>query len=390
VPEYPDDLPLAPAGTPAERDHLARLLVGAGHDESLAREWDNAAPLDSPVEWQVGSSVGRHGSTAHAVTEDAERGEGRGAASPAGVAVLLDGANGSPAISSPPRPSFADLGPAPFLGVDSSPVLDDPSPVPRWRSKGSMNRRGYPIHAYIGANGSGKSLAMMHDTKLSIDLGRPILSTVRVLDPRGRRVQIGDGAFQYESYSGYVPLRRWPQLLEFSDGDVLFDEVLGIAASESGRALPKAVQLLLNQLRRRDILLRWTAPSWSRANIVLREVTQAVTVCRGYAKEYQASGGRMWGMNQLFRWNTYDAMEFTTWSDDKEAKLKGKQNAWAFRKVPWWWPGSHGAAEFAAASYDTFDSVDNVDSGEGYCFRCGGDRPKIKLEPCSCPPFTHE
>lgn len=288
--------------------------------------------------------------------EDAERGERRGAAPPAGV-------------------------PVPSAGQDGPPAA--PRPVPRWRSKGSMNRRGYTIHAYIGANGHGKTLAMMHDTKLSMDAGRPILSTVRVLDPRKPWRSVGDTA-GYPVYDGYVPLRTWPQLLEFSNGDVLFDEVLGIAASESGRALPKAVQLLLNQLRRRDILLRWTAPSWSRANIVLREVTQAVTVCRGYDKEYESAGGRMWGMNRLFRWNTYDAMEFTTWSDDKESKLKGKQNAWAFRKVPWWFPGSHGAAEFAAASYDTFDSVDNVDSGEGYCFRCGGDRPKLKLEPCTC------
>jgi hypothetical protein len=235
---------------------------------------------------------------------------------------------------------------------------------PRWASKGSRTRRGYTIHAYIGANGHGKSLAMMHDTKLSMDRGRPILSTVKILDPRSG-----------EPYAGYIPLRTWDQLLDFRDGDVLFDEVLGIAASESGRSLPKAVQLLLNQLRRRDILLRWTAPAWSRANIVLREVTQAVTVCRGYLPKYENRGddSRQWGMNRLFRWNTYDAMEFATWSDNKEAQLKGKQNAWLWRPGCW-----------AEQSYDTFDSVDNVDSGEGYCFRCGGERPKKKLDPCTC------
>jgi hypothetical protein len=275
------------------------------------------------------------------------RGDRRGAASPATALEHDDRGNDQP---------------------ESSLVL------PRWRSKGSMTRRGYPIHAYIGANGHGKSLAMMHDTWLSIAEGRPILSTVRVLDPRTN-----------EQYAGYTPLRRWSQLLEFRDGDVLFDEVLGIAASEAGKALPKAVQLLLNQLRRRDILLRWTAPSWSRANVVLREVTQAVSMCRGYLPRYQSAGGRHWGMNRLFRWNTYDAMEFTTWSDNKEHNLKGKQNAWAFREVPWWFPGKHGAAELAGASYDTFDAVDNVDSGEGYCFRCGGERPKLVLPACSCP-----
>ena len=235
---------------------------------------------------------------------------------------------------------------------------------PRWREKSSPTRRGYAIHAYIGANGHGKSLAMMHDTKLSMDRGRPILSTVRVLDPTTGK-----------PYEHYTPLRTWDQLLSFSHGDVLFDEVLGIAASEAGRSLPKAVQLLLNQLRRRDILLRWTAPSWSRANIVLREVTQAVTVCRGYMPKHENRGddSRLWGMNRLFHWSTYDAMEFTTWTDNKEARLKNKAGAWLWR------PGS-----WAERSYDTFDSVDNVDSGEGYCFRCGGERPKRKLQPCVC------
>lgn len=241
-----------------------------------------------------------------------------------------------------------------------------PRPVSagRWKSKGSRTRRGFTIHAYIGANGHGKSLAMMHDTRLSMDAGRPILSTVRVIDPRTG-----------EDYAGYIPFRRWDQLLAFQGGDVLMDEVIGIAASEQGKSLPKEVQLFLNQLRRRDVLLRWTAPSWSRANIVLREVTQAVTVCRGFFPKYENSGddSRLWGSNRLFRWTTYDAFDFTSWTDTKEGQLKGKANAWMWR------PGS-----WAERSYDTFDSVDHVDSGEGLCLHCGGERPKLKRPACSC------
>src|SRR5690606_4421285 len=105
-----------------------------------------------------------------------------------------------------------------------------PASPGRWKSKGSRTRRGFTIHAYIGANGHGKSLAMMHDTKLSIELGRPILSTVRVIDPRTG-----------EDYAGYIPFRRWDQLLSFEGGDVLMDEVIGIAASEQGKSLPKEV-----------------------------------------------------------------------------------------------------------------------------------------------------
>lgn len=234
----------------------------------------------------------------------------------------------------------------------------------RWKWKASRTRRAATIHGYVGANGAGKTLAMMHDTKLSMDLGRRILSTVRVIDPSTG-----------ETYHNYEPFTRWDQLLEAESCDVLMDEILGVAASSAGSSLPIEVQLLLNQLRRRDVLLRWTAPAWSRCNIVLREVTQAVTVCRGYFPKYEASGdgSRLWGMNRLFRWTTYDALDFTQWSDTKEGQLKGKANAWLWR------PGS-----WAQESYDTFDSVDNVDSGEGYCFRCGGMRPKVKRPACTC------
>jgi len=235
----------------------------------------------------------------------------------------------------------------------------------RWKSKASRTRRGFTIHAYIGANGHGKSLAMMHDTYLSITKGRPILSTVRVLDPRTGR-----------TYENYTPLTHLDQLIDVRGADVLLDEIVGALPSMPGQALPVEVQLLLNQLRRRDVALRWTAPSWMRCNVVLREVTQAVTVCRGYFPKYEHSeeSERVWGMNRLFRWTTYDAYEFTEWSDTKEGQLKGRANAWALR----------GERMMAQYLYDTFDAVDNIDSGEGFCFRCGGNRPKIVRPACTC------
>lgn len=238
-------------------------------------------------------------------------------------------------------------------------------PSARWKSKASRTRRGFPIHAYIGANGHGKSLAMMHDTYLSIIKGRRILSTVRVLDPRS-----GD------TYWNYEPLTELAQLIDVRDCDVLLDEIVGALPSAAGQSLPVEVQLLLNQLRRRNVVLRWTAPSWMRCNVVLREVTQAVTICRGYFPKYEhdEESERVWGQNRLFRWTTYDAFDFTEWSDSKEGTLKGKANAWAWR----------GPKMMAQYCYDTFDAVDNIDSGEGFCFRCGGMRPKLKRPACSC------
>lgn len=240
-----------------------------------------------------------------------------------------------------------------------------PPPSARFKSKATRTRRGFTIHAYIGANGHGKSLAMLHDTYLSILAGRRILSTVRIIDPRT--------GLPYEHYE---PLRTLSQLIDARNCDVLLDEIVGALPSTAGQSLPVEVQLLLNQLRRRDVALRWTAPSWMRCNVVLREVTQAVTVCRGYMPKYEHSTDteRVWGSNRLFRWTTYDAYEFTEWSDNKEAKLKGKANAWAWR----------GRKMMAQYCYDTLDAVDNIDSGEGFCFRCGGMRPKLQRPACSC------
>ena len=235
----------------------------------------------------------------------------------------------------------------------------------RWKSKASRTRRGFPIHAYIGANGHGKSLAMMHDTYLSILSGRRILSTVRVIDPR-----TGD------TYEHYERLQTLDQLVTARDCDVLLDEIVGALPSMPGQSLPVEMQLLLNQMRRRNIAMRWTAPSWMRCNVVLREVTQAVTVCRGYFPKYEhnTDDERVWGANRLFRWTTYDAYEFTDWSDTKEGTLKGKANAWAWR----------GKKMMAQYCYDTFDAVDNIDSGEGFCFSCGGMRPKLQRPACTC------
>lgn len=240
-----------------------------------------------------------------------------------------------------------------------------PPPNARWKSKASRTRRGFPIHAYIGANGHGKSLAMLHDTYLSILKGRRILSTVRIIDPRTG-----------ETYDNYERLTELHQLVGVRDADVDLDEIVGALPSTPGQSLPLELQLLLNQLRRRNVSLRWTAPSWMRCNVVLREVTQAVTVCRGYFPKYEHDehAERVWGQNRLFRWTTYDAYEFTEWSDNKEAQLKGKANAWAWR----------GPKMMAQYCYDTFDAVDNIDSGEGFCFRCSGMRPKKQRPACTC------
>ncbi|MGV1037944.1 MAG: hypothetical protein ACOYD0_13100, partial [Candidatus Nanopelagicales bacterium] len=44
-------------------------------------------------------------------------------------------------------------------------------------------RRTVPISAFVGANGSGKSLMAAESLRHSLLAGRPVLSAVRLLDP---------------------------------------------------------------------------------------------------------------------------------------------------------------------------------------------------------------
>jgi hypothetical protein len=230
----------------------------------------------------------------------------------------------------------------------------------RWKDKGAHIRRRFEIAAYVGINGAGKTLAMVHDTIPSLLAGRRVISTVALVDPTTGK-----------PYPGYEPLSSWAQLLDSEHADVLFDEVQGIADSRSSAsAMPIQVRNFLGQLRRRDVVLRWTAPSWNWADVRLREITKVVTVCRGYWGRLEP--GRTWRANALFRWNTYDAAEFARWEDGTEAKIRGKLNAWMWR------PGS--AAE---VYYDSLAPVSHINDvfDSGRCAYCGGRRTIPK---CTC------
>lgn len=240
----------------------------------------------------------------------------------------------------------------------------------KYKDKGAAERRRYEIHAYVGANGSGKSLAMVHDSIASLMAGRTVLSTVKLLDP-----------WTGNAHPNYVRLTDWRQVLETRNADLLLDEIIGIASSRASGGMPQQIANILNQLRRRDVLLRWTAPAWSRADVVLREVTKAVTVCRGYLSVRNESGEgadlRMWSSKMLFRWSTYAAEDFATWSDSKESKLQRLRSTW------FWGPSSE-----AFRTYDTFDYVERVGevSEAGVCVWCGGSKARPK---CQCDPAAH-
>jgi hypothetical protein len=214
-------------------------------------------------------------------------------------------------------------------------------------------RRSFPIRGYVGPNGGGKSLAMVHDVLPSLAAGRTVLSTVRLLGPDGN------------THPSYVPLTDFRQLLDAEHCDVIADEIVGIANSRDAGKLAAPVQNLLVQLRRRDMTFAWSAPGWARADKIVREVTQAVTECRGYfpgrPTEIEGdSGVRMWAPKRVFKFRTYDTIDFEEWTAGKRDNLKPMTAQW-FKGV--------GSAAFAA--YDTLDSVSMVSGGDpDVCEHC--------------------
>lgn len=268
-------------------------------------------------------------------------------------------------------------------------------------SKGRGVRRGFPIHGYVGPNGGGKTASMIWDTMPALETGRPVLSTVRLLDyadprpcegwifgPDGDQVPCptcasSEGYAHAQAHPLWVPFTRWRQLLDFRAGDVLMDEVTGVASSRESHAMPGPILNHLMQLRRADVTLRWSAPSWRRADTGIREVTQAVTSCKGLVKKAvpaeEGQPERVWHHRRLFIWRTFDAYQFEDFTTSMTVQGNGRKARLKALKSEWHWgPGSP-----AFDAYDTFDSVLAIGSVSpaGRCMTCDGRR---SAPACSC------
>jgi hypothetical protein len=242
--------------------------------------------------------------------------------------------------------------------------------------KHTWRRRGNSIRCYVGPNGSGKTFLGMLDLLPSIDAGRTILSTVPIYDSRTGLL-----------YEHYIPFTSWAPLLDesFCHADIFMDEVTGIANSRDSAGMPRQVQTVLDKLRKRDLTLTWTAPSWKRADITIRSCTQAVTLCQSFFAapdtEKRTSGEiASWRPKRLVRGRTFAAEDFEEFDPDRaQGQAVQKSRRLRARVVQWVWiPGSR-----AASSYDTFDAVSRVGEvlDSGRCGHCGGTRPIPK---CSC------
>lgn len=238
----------------------------------------------------------------------------------------------------------------------------------------TAQRRTAPIMAYVGPNGGGKSLAMVKDTLPSLLAGRRVISTVRLID-----VRTG------EPFPSYEPFVHADQLIDARDCDILMDEMVGVANSREAGSLDVRVQNKLVQLRRADAVVRWSAPNYARADKIVREVTQAVTECRGYATDRRpqidpkTGEKRLWQPKRLFSFRTYDTLDFEDWTAGKRDRLEPSVDEWFV-----------GPNSLAFASYDTLDAVESVAgmTKGGTCIVCGGTVKRLST--CRCGDDAHD
>ncbi len=226
---------------------------------------------------------------------------------------------------------------------------------------GVLKRRSVPLIGYVGLNGDGKTQAMVRDTLPSLAAGRRVLSTVAILDHRTG-----------EPHPLWEPLRSVWQLLDFRDGDILLDEITGIFDSRDG-GMPNEVRRLMPQMRRRNVVIRWTAIDWDNSDRRLRQITQAVVKCRGYIPDYSTRRGTgvrdatsMWAPKRAFSLVTYDAQTLSQ-SEDSAAITQDENKRRKAKVLHREWYVAGGT--LARASYNTLDDVLAVDAS---CPKCGG------------------
>lgn len=235
------------------------------------------------------------------------------------------------------------------------------------RSKGVAHRRGFPLIGYIGDNGSGKTLTAVRDTLPSLLAGRTVLSTTPLFDPLQPHGTLHDA---------YRPLLSWREIANLRNADLLLDEVQSVANSRMSSSIPPQLLTAFLQLRKRDVVLRWTTTHWSRIDVTLREVTKAAVICSSSRPDKRA-GADGWRPKRKFRVRTVDAASldgaYTIDIGDPEASRAVRTLSHEKYRRRDWWPWLYDSTALV-------NVLDHVDAG-GWCMSCGGMRPRPK---CTC------
>jgi hypothetical protein len=202
----------------------------------------------------------------------------------------------------------------------------------------------------------------MFAARLSIraaDRGLTVWGTARLLDPTSG-----------EEHPNWRPLSSWDDLLEARDGLVWLDEVTGVLGSRDTMGLPPEVLDRLVQLRRRNVRVVWTAPSWKHADLILRSVTQRVFVVRPLVRT--GRGVDQWPVTRLSRVVAWDPADLS--EDDGRPKERARP-VWRG-----WLAPAHSRYRLC---YDSSAPVLRLGhlTQRGTCSVCGGRR---SVPSCKC------
>lgn len=268
-----------------------------------------------------------------------------------------------------------------------------------------MTHRSFPIRAYVGPNGGGKTLAAVEQVVLPAwRRGRKVVSNLTLMPE-----VLGFDPVLYE------PLESWRDISSLRSCELLLDEISSALPSRQAHSVPPELMRVLNQLRKGDVRCTWTAPDWGRADVALRSVTQAVTLCRGSFPERWERDVPLWGRifpravrwgddvpaipagsivapkdykpprpgdrkavdagwppNRFFTFTTYDAVRFDEFTLSLTKKLRRES-------VHRYWRTS-GQAMHVYRTLEAVALLDHLDD-VGTCVVCGGRRSRPA---CSC------
>lgn len=204
-----------------------------------------------------------------------------------------------------------------------------------------------PVVGFTGANGAGKTLVAVSEAIHDMSKGRRVVSTVQINSP----------------YGSSEPLKSLRQLLDLRDCTVLIDEVSVVLSSRSTGSLPEEAVTFLQSLRHQGVTLRWTAPAWMRADVLLREVTQVSVGVTGVAKYTRR--GAFWPTPRMILVGAMDCVGIPL--DARPERVVGRR-LWIPSRLPGW------------GAYDSEADVSRIGWAKqsGSCVDCGGSiaRPK--------------